>query len=259
MRPTRMTRKASVWIGACLLLVTVLGFVVAGFASTRKDKNETSTVSYLRARYALERAIEAELPAIDTAAHRVVTSIDGACPLALAKVGHGSSEDLAKITAGVMVTIWRGMLRSQHAYIVRFAGGVKDLRWSDGQLQRLVRLVAHEERRQTKADLPDVCKDIKAWANSGYRRLPLATMRLAEGGPGLLSVNPGTVRVYDLADPQEAAGAVILRRLRPYEGDAAGRRKATRVAQLEALLARTYGKILADADRELLLGLGVAN
>lgn len=184
-----------------------------------------------------------------------MTDLIQTCPNVLAHAPRTHRGVLLKLAAESTVAVWLTMLRTQNEQVIHFAHAVAKLRWSNPSLVRLVRNTAHAETKQTMRKLPDVCNDMKAWVASGYTKVPSATARLLKAGTGLLTSKHHVIRVYDILNPHEAAGGVILRRLRPYE-DTVNRHKAAYVMHEEGGLSSSYIKIVGDASRQIARGLG---
>jgi hypothetical protein len=100
-----------------------------------------------------------------------------------------------------------------------FVRAVSPLRWSDRALTRLVHSYALGELAQAKLYTPDLCADVRAWVNSGYK-----------------SVSPGTEsylrRVAALSKRTSGVKEVIMRKLKRYESPA-DKRVAKQTAKLE--------------------------
>jgi hypothetical protein len=69
-----------------------------------------------------------------------------------------------------------GAIRPSLPAIRRFVSAVGGLRWSSGGLTRSVREYASKLRTLSSLSQPDVCTDVRAWAASGYTRVPAATV-----------------------------------------------------------------------------------
>jgi hypothetical protein len=84
-------------------------------------------------------------------------------------------------------------LPADAAAVGRFARQVRGLRWTDPAVTELVRTLGETEEAQLEREAPELCRDARAWAASGYKSLAAQTSRAAERLAGLeASLDPRT-------------------------------------------------------------------
>ncbi len=230
--------------GGALAGVTIASGAVA------KPQEPSPAQRYVSARYELYKGIVRELPASRERINAWVARVSMECANILrdAPGGPQSTEfGLEELFALGEVFV----SPDQHLGVV-YANAVGKLVWT----QRLTQLVRSQlERGRLEADRrpPDLCADLKAWANSGYRTVPEATLEIARRStaensheaPRANSSSPGTI-------PNEA----IWRALRPSEDDRA-RALVKSIVRLEAQVQRTEESAIEAATLVLTQRLGL--
>lgn len=76
--------------------------------------------------------------------------------------------------------VQRTMQPAETAAIREFTREVRGLRWSDSVLTKLVNAFADVEDGRLERETPEVCRDARAWAASGYKIIAAHTSRTAE-------------------------------------------------------------------------------
>jgi hypothetical protein len=174
-------------VGALLMVLTN-----GGSAATAQDRLATN--SYLTERQALIAHVagsrDERESAIEAYVARIVTScpgiLKGAPPITGKQrfyVRKGSTLVLAPrsllfsdATAGVE----RAMLPAETVATREFTHQVRGLHWADSVFTKLVHTFADVEGARLEREAPDLCRDARAWAASGYKIIAARTSHTAE-------------------------------------------------------------------------------
>lgn len=219
----------------------------AALASARVD-DAAATRAYLRADYAYDRGVHAELGAIAAAVEARASEIGGECPSALTYAPRDAAFD--ELGEEAVRSVLYAAVAPVRALTLHLASTIGRLGWSDRRLTRLVRAEAAEDRASATLALPDVCADIAAWKASAYATLPpsaasfLARVQAIESRS---AVGPS----------EESRKAATMRLLRPFERPGE-RRVAKRIHRLEGLIDRRLAAAWSAAHKRLVAMLGVS-
>jgi hypothetical protein len=226
--------------GRCAgLLALVFVFLIAPPTASSRGNDVRTTLAYLRAEeHAVDEAIVA-LSAARASARGLVNEVSVQCPHVLAHTlsNRHSPEVLEEVSSALAIAFARPLTRSRLSFVV----AVEHLAWTNPRLTRLVHLQAAQNRAQAALLSPPLCRDLLAWAASGYKALPPSTVRF------LLSVKVFTEERTLHGRPIEAE---VRRLLAPYE-NAQARRRTLRLQRAQARLLR----LALDATRGLELKL----
>ncbi len=195
-------RLAWLMCGACAALPA------PAFAAGAHARDVQATRTYLHAYETYvpeaELGVGAQVAAIDMRESEVAAR----CPSALTYAPRDAAfEELSEELATAQ---WYAGVAPIRSIMLRLAGVIADLSWSDDELTRLVHAEAREELADVALVLPDVCAEIEAWKASGYASLPsgvsefLAHVEAIEAEP--------TPR-----RSEESREKLIMRLLRRYE------------------------------------------
>lgn len=235
------------WLGvaACLLMALAYTGCSSQTPTTGAPSSDyAATSAYLHAREQLIQSSIASLPAGHAPMAAFVAHVQTGCGGILRGAPvHLSSLPLREMSAAqqraeVEKAIFIGELEqsvetvqreAQAAAAERFATSVDSLRWSDPRVTDLAyTYVAIEMQQRYMAPL-DVCKKLREWASTGYRRVPAPTRpfepRGALGRKWVRAVAALGCGEFSPAIPQE-----ILRALRRYQR--AGAQPSTRSIEL---------------------------
>jgi hypothetical protein len=156
-------------------------------AALAKADDVASTRTYIRAYYALARTAKAKLPDQQTAAADLLRRISSQCPDVLAgSPRNEASAELSLEALGAVSIVMSGPDR--HA-ITHFLHAVKGLQWSSPKLTRTVTASVARLKAQLALIVPDLCSDMKAWAATDFRTVPMSVTQFnrrtkaAEEGP----------------------------------------------------------------------------
>jgi hypothetical protein len=232
--------------------------------------DRAATGEYLRAREALIRSSMAELPAGRGPMAAFVTHVRAECPDALSGTPVDRVTPLARNTslaqlraqlkdARFSMEIEQGLEAAerepQAAEARRFATTVASIRWSDPRIADLVNTFAQIELQRRHMPQLDVCRKIREWASSGYRRLPAsipAEPRGAIGRRWIRDVAALGCGKFSPANPRE-----VLRALRLYQQP--GGHPTTRdVEVMEIHLTLEESRARAKINRSLAQALGIS-
>jgi hypothetical protein len=220
---------------------------VPALAAVHAD-DAAATRAYLRADDAYEGGAYAEVGAMVAAIEARAGEIAGECPSALTYAPRDAA--FGELGEEMGTTVFFAGQVPVRSMILRLAGTIAHLTWSDRRLSRLVRAEAAEERAIAVLALPEVCADIAAWKASAYAALPQSTV-------GFLARLRASESLSVVGPSEEPREAVIRRLLRPYEGPAE-RRAAKRIEHLEAQIGRRLAAAAAAARTKLAAALGVS-
>ena len=208
----------------------------------------TATRAYLRASdtYALgaSAGLQARVATLETRS----SEIAGRCPSALTYAPRDAA--FGQLSEATVTALVYASAAPQRSMLLRTAGEIGHLRWSNPTLTRLVRLRAAEESGVASVVPPDVCAEIVLWKASAYVALPQGMDSFIERSEALESES----FVGFSEEPREA---VILRMLKPYENQS-DRRVAKRVERLEAQFNRRFSSALSAAKAKLAVALGAS-
>lgn len=216
-------------------------------AAARVD-DAAATRAYLRASDVYWRSAVTEVAARVAASEARASEIAGECPSALTYAprneAFGELGEEANTTA-----FWAGAAAMRSTGL-SLADTIAHLRWSDRRVTRLVHAEAAEEHAIAATALPDVCADIAAWKASAYATLPQSSVQF------LTRVRAVETLLF-VGFTEESREAIIMRRLRRFEGPAE-RRAAKRIERLEAQTGKRLEAAVLAARAKLTAGLGVS-
>jgi hypothetical protein len=220
-------------VGRLLLGLGAMGAVtLTAPAALGAPADNAATSAYVRADYALVRAINANLPRSEAELLRLRAQAGRECPLAAA----GSPQDpestqLSDELIGAMVL---NGARSDRGAVRAFTVAVKSLRWRDRALTGAIQGYAAKLRTLLALAAPPLCADVKAWAATRFTSLPARTVSFARVfmaawvGAGEL---PSELAVHEsTADRALARRAARLEEL---------------VSEFEARAVETYSEIMS--------------
>jgi hypothetical protein len=125
---------------------------------------------------------------------------------------------------------------------------VRSLAWSDRKVTSIIHAIVDTEAAWMNEVVPDVCRDIKTWTASGYRKLPARIQRIPFGirpFPGRV-VRELTAMGYGKRFPERD----ILQLLKNYEQSGEGITSAS-VEQLEIKMATKESEALQRGARRI--------
>ena len=234
-RLTRAQRRIGETLGrrrtACAsALVTLLVAFAGGPASLAATPADTAaTGAYLRADYELDRAVLANARASDSAVSTLAKVISGECPGVLAGVpneelnpgsftprvrGERQREEMQfeTIREEFAQAISAAVYKPDSAAIQAFVAQITPLSWSDPRIAALVHFDA-SSIQEDLVSVPQVCADMRAWAQTGYHTLSPASRAFKAAQKARVTAPRPTGSIKALLQPYEdAAQRTLVRR-----------------------------------------------
>jgi hypothetical protein len=271
----RNRRKVRAWATGVGMLVVI---ACAGCASgvTRDPATHTemadrgATGEYLRAREALMRSSMADLPAGSRPMAAFVAHVRAECPGALrgtpidqlAPLPKGGSveqeraefED-ARFAVKIDQRLEVAQQQRLEAAVRRFATTVASIRWDNPRIAELVNTFVEIELQRRHMPQLDVCRAIREWVASDYRKVPAPASAEPRGAIGrrweraVAALGCGK---FSPADPRE-----VLRALRPYQ-QPSGHPTTRDVEVMEIQLSLEEARARKGATRSLRQALGMS-
>lgn len=163
----------------CCTIGVALGLSLAPAAALAAPAQATpqdvaSTHAYIVANNTFARASEALAHPAQAAIARLNTKLDHECP----DVGAGApeNEESEKPAYEVAGALWSVSYRADAGPIRAFVKAVRPLHWSNAKITKLAQHYASTLQGLSKLPLPDLCADVRAWRESGFKTLPASTL-----------------------------------------------------------------------------------
>jgi len=158
-----------------VLAATLLLALAATPALARSGSGDVAaTRAYIQADYVLVHTARVNLSTSEAALQSLRRQIAAECPNAAAGSPQDTdSEQLSNELVGAMTL---AAIRPDVQVVARFAHTVGGLHWSDGALTRKVGTYAARLQTLSVLPAPNVCADVRAWAQSQYQTLPASTV-----------------------------------------------------------------------------------
>jgi hypothetical protein len=176
------------WIaGIVVTLVVLAGAVVIidPGAGGAEPANRQATTAYLNAQNRLEVAQEGALATARVAARRYADSVLGRCHGAImgAPIPPAGSKSKLIQAANNEIELSREVLDAAamatepqfhhgQGQLKQLSAEATSVRWHDKEINTLMSLRAAEEFSWERLGAPDVCRDLKLWAQRGYGEVP---------------------------------------------------------------------------------------
>jgi hypothetical protein len=181
---------------ALLATLSLLALTLAPSPTVAADDRAT-TAAYVRANYTLVASAHARQGASEAALRSLLERVRRECPNVVA--GSPQNEASEKLTWEIAATMRVVAFHRVTGPIGAFARTVRKLRWSNAGLTHSVRDYARRLNAEATTTAPDICADLRAWAASGYTKLP-----------------SGTLPFINAFYPVQAIGMLPKRQLAPY-------------------------------------------
>lgn len=266
-----MQRSRGLGVAASLLVaIACAGCSSQGAAAPAQSANYAATNAYFHARERLIRSSIASLPAGRAPMAAFVAHVQADCGGILhGAPGRVSSRPLREMSAAQQrVELERAIFiteleesvetvqrEAQAVAAERFATLVDSLRWGDPRVTALVHTYVAIEMQQRHMAPLDVCKKLREWVSTGYRKVPAPARpfepRGALGRKWVRAVAALGCGMFAPAIPQE-----ILRALRHYQ-PAGAQPSARSIELLEARFALEEHRASLDAKVSLFHALGL--
>jgi hypothetical protein len=157
----------------CGLTTLALG-CCSGSVALASASDSATTLSYLKANYALVQTAHSKLSSSIASYRSVLSQVRRSCPqAAAASPQNPESTEVSNEVVGAMVTAAdRPDLSAIGTYLRATAG----LRWSSASVTRAVSSYNAKLAKLHKLSVPDLCGDIAAWKATGWTKLPSSTL-----------------------------------------------------------------------------------
>lgn len=189
-------KRVTVLVGiATTCAVGALLAVLIDGGSARTAGDLAATKAYLAARRVLVTNIERSRVERGSAVKAYVAGIASTCEGVLRGapppikgnrrfyIHKGSTLVLAPqaiLFSDATVGVKQAMQPAEAAAVKEFTREVRGLHWTDSLLTRLVHALADVENARLEQEAPELCRDARAWAASGYKIIAARTSRTAE-------------------------------------------------------------------------------
>jgi hypothetical protein len=191
--------------GRIAIVLTMLAFGAAPAAAFGTQQDIVSTHAYIRANYALTRATQAKIKVAQASIEATIHQLGQECP----KLGVGSpqNEESQHLSYEVVVALWSASFATDAGPIRRFASAVRHLHWSNPKLTHMAQRYATDLRELASLQMPNVCGDVTAWKESGYKTAPATSIQLDRR---VEAIEPKTIPKSLLAPYERPADRPIL-------------------------------------------------
>lgn len=221
--------------GRSLLLMTLLStsltFGLFQAPALAGPADVSTTRSYVQANYALVQYGAARLGTAQALIDGVLYKAKGVCPQAAANSPQNpESTQLSNEVIGAMVLAAIHAAAPEINGFLRVAGRSH---WSNQALTRKIHGYAAKLKAMSALAPPNLCGDVKAWAASGFHKLPASTVRFDQQFmPNWVALGelPALLKRYASADTK-----ALLSRTNKLE---------LRITDFEANQVETWGKIM---------------
>jgi hypothetical protein len=195
-------RPRAVTAAGALLAIACAGCASAssqGAAKHAGTGDRGATTAYLRARAKLIDSSESELPAGRGPTAAVVAAVRAGCPgvlrgtpandlTVLARNGSVAEQRMQLVAASLLMEVEHSLEAAQRepqaAATRRFAETVASIRWSDPRINDLVHTFMQIEMERRDMPPVDICRQIREWSSSGYRKFRASTSAEPSGAIG---------------------------------------------------------------------------
>ncbi len=174
------------------------------------------------------------------------------------KVRHPASSEIELssevLNAVSMATVHRFYGRSQ---LRRLGLDATSVWWHDQRLNTLVSLRAAEELAWERLASPDICRDLKLWAQHGYRAIPATSHAFLKQWGKIEQLVPKALYGSGVrAIGSEPVTKTILIKLMPYENSVVTKRLGALVDMRERRVQQDYTATALNEASRLYHGLG---
>jgi hypothetical protein len=192
-------RKLSVSLAALAVLTT------AALTPPASASDVSSTHAYILANYALAKSGVAHVGVEQAKVHALNASLAQSCPGA----GKGAPqlEVTQPLSAEVVVALWSAAYGAEAGPIHAFVAASHHWHWSSSKITRDATRYAKGLGEMASLPTPDLCKDVRAFAASGFKTLPPSVEPLVTRVEAI-SLDP--VPVHLLAPFERGSDARVL-------------------------------------------------
>ncbi len=171
----------------CVLCAMARGAVIAGhvgIASRQpKSTNVVATHRLLEVEVAALRAASLNAAARYATMRRFVATVSHECPA----VGRASQNDQTRsaVYADVAADLVIVLVGAERLTDERFLRAVSGLQWSDHAVERAITHLVSDLREELGIREVPLCRDLRAWADTGFRAVPADLVRVGSEVEGL--------------------------------------------------------------------------
>jgi hypothetical protein len=188
---------------ATILAMLVFGCAPAAALGTPQDI--ASTHAYIRANYALNRATQTKVKAAQANIETTIHKLGQECPGL--GVGSPQNEESQHLSYEVVVALWSASYSIDAGPIRKFASAVRHLHWSNPTLTHRAQRYATDLQDLASLQMPDVCGNVTAWKETGFKTVPASTIQLDRR---VEAIEPKTIPSSLLAPYEQPADKAIL-------------------------------------------------
>jgi hypothetical protein len=197
-----------------LLVSTVVcaALVLGALAPTACASDTSSTHAYIQADYALDKAGVADVAIEQAKVHALNATLAQTCP----GVGKGAPElEVTQPLSGeVVVALWGAAYGAESAPIHKFIAASRHWRWSNSKITRAAARYAKALGEMASIPQPDLCKDVGAFAASGFKTVPPGVEPLVNR---VEAINIEAVPAHLLAPSERGSDATVLGKIATLE------------------------------------------
>jgi hypothetical protein len=217
-------------------LLAVTGALTIGAPAALGDPADiAATQTYEQANYTALRVAVSHLAVSEAAPVQLLHQLEHECPAA----GAGSPQDpeSTQMSDEVIGAMYISAIRPDLGSVEAAIRASAHLEWSDGRLNRRIHAYIDAWKTMVRLSAPNLCADVKAWAESGYRKLPASTVAFA---PKFMAAWVGAgLQPPELSRYETPATKLLAKRAAVFEED---------IAEAEARAVEHWGEIMNTLD-----------
>jgi hypothetical protein len=160
---------------ASLAAITLFCSVAPGAAAAASSRDVAAARTVLTTGYETLRAVLRSWPKVEASMRNLNGRFARECP----GVGAGSPQtELEKrLSYEVAGALWATAYHADAPLVKRFVHRVTGLTSSNPRINRRVYRFLNGLNEMLALQVPDICADVRAWAASGYQRMPTSTLQ----------------------------------------------------------------------------------
>jgi hypothetical protein len=194
-----------------LIAALAASFVLAN-ADGAAASDASATHAYIQANYALARGGVARIGAVQAKIEALNASLAQRCPGAGA--GSPQTEASQPMAQEIVAAMWSIAYGTNGRAIATFVSTTTHLRWSNGEITRIVERYARSLHTLATLPVREICGDVHAWAGTGFTLAPRAVVELDQRAEAS-TLEPVPARL--LAPYERGSDASVLARTTALE------------------------------------------
>ncbi len=198
---------------APVALLALAGAFALSASPALASSNTSSTQAYVQDNYALVRVARTHLASAEAGPLHVLAQVRAECP----KAGAGSPQnpDSTQMSNEVIAAMVVSAYKPDLSAIRTFIAAASALSWGNHGLTSAVHAYVGDLKTILSLPTPNLCGDVKAWAASGYTKLPASTVTLvAKFMPAWVALG---YLPAQLASYESSSARTLARRSLPLE------------------------------------------